>query len=129
MASRGGNFLLNVGPTPDGAIQPEFSDRLKGIGKWMDRNSESIYGTTYGPIQGVSAVRTTANGSDVFIHIFDWPGTTLQLSAENLPPFRSAGLLASGEPIAFHQESRRVVLTLPPQAPDPDVTVIVMKGA
>jgi alpha-L-fucosidase len=129
VASRGGNFLLNVGPGPDGTIQPEFSDRLRGIGKWMDRNSESIYGTTYGPIQGVSVVRTTAKGSDIFIHIFEWPGTTLELTAKSLPRFRSAAFLASGERIDFHQETGRVTLTLPPQAPDTDVTVIQLKGA
>lgn len=129
VASRGGNFLLNVGPQPDGLIQTEFVERLRAIGRWMDRNGESIYGTSYGPIQGLSSVRTTAKGRDLFVHIFDWPGTTLQLSAGNLSKFRSAALLASGEAVDFRQENRYILLNLPAQAPDPDVTVIKMRAA
>jgi len=45
VASRGGNFLLNVGPQPDGVIQPEFQERLPTIGSWLSVNGESIYGT------------------------------------------------------------------------------------
>ena len=129
VASRGGNFLLNVGPQPDGTIQPEFAERLQAIGKWMDRNSQSIHGTTYGPIQGVSSVRTTAKGRDMFVHIFDWPGTKLELVRAGLPKFLSASFLAGGQPLEFRQEEQRVVITLPEQAPDADVTVVTMKSA
>jgi alpha-L-fucosidase len=94
----------------------------------MNHNSESIYGTTYGPIQGVSSVRTTAKGRDVFVHIFDWPSATIDLVATGLPKFASASLLATGSPIEFNQHDRGVALKVPAQAPDPDVTVIVMKG-
>jgi alpha-L-fucosidase len=129
VASRGGNFLLNVGPQPDGTIQPEFATRLQAIGKWMDHNSESIHGTTYGPVQGMPSVRTTAKGRDVFIHVFDWPAAALELTAENLPKFRSASLLATGQSLEFHQEGPRLTLKLPAQAPDPDVSVIAMRAA
>jgi alpha-L-fucosidase len=95
----------------------------------MDRNGESIYGTRYGPIQGLSSVRTTAKGRDLFAHIFDWPGTTLQLSASNLSEFRSAALLASGEAVAFRQDNRYILLNLAAQASDPDVTVLKMRAA
>jgi alpha-L-fucosidase len=128
VASRGGNFLLNVGPEPDGTIQPEFTERLRAIGKWMDRNSESIYGTTYGPVQGASTVRTTAKGRDVFVHIFDWPGTKIELTANGLPKFSSARLLATGESLEFQQVGRRLVINLPAQTPDADATVIAMRG-
>jgi alpha-L-fucosidase len=62
VASRGGNFLLNVGPQPDGLIQPEFQERLRAIGDWLTVNGDSIYGTTYGPVQGMASLRTTAKG-------------------------------------------------------------------
>lgn len=52
VASKGGNFLLNVGPTPEGTIQPEFAERLRAIGAWLKVNGAAIYGTTYGPWQG-----------------------------------------------------------------------------
>ena len=73
VASRGGNFLLNVGPQPDGQIQPEFQQRLRAIGDWLTLNGDSIYGTTYGPVQGVAGLRTTAKGKSIYLHIFDWP--------------------------------------------------------
>ena len=76
----------------------------------------------------VSAVRTTAKGRDIFVHIFEWPGETMELSADALPKFGSASLLATGAPIEFKQHDRGVILKLPAQPPDPDVTVIAMKG-
>ncbi|HSU31468.1 MAG TPA: alpha-L-fucosidase [Bryobacteraceae bacterium] len=124
VASRGGNFLLNVAPGPDGTIQSGFIERLNVIGKWMDRNGESIYGTTYGPIQGLASVRTTAKDDEVFVHVFDWPGVRLKVAASGLPPFHSASLLASGQPLRFRQTDRILTIELPAQAPDADATVI-----
>ena len=66
VASRGGNFLLNVGPQPDGQIQPEFQQRLHAIGDWLTLNGDSIYGTTYGPVQGVAGLRTTAKDKSIY---------------------------------------------------------------
>ena len=73
VASKGGNFLLNVGPTPEGTIQPEFEERLLAIGEWLKVNGEAIYGTTYGPLQELASGRTTAKGKTVYLHVFDWP--------------------------------------------------------
>lgn len=128
VASRGGNFLLNVGPQPDGLIQPEFQERLRTLGKWMDNNSASITGSTYGPVQGAKGFRTTAKGTDVFIHIFDWPGTSLEVSAENLPKFISASLLETAQPLKFSQREGRMTIELPTQAPDADATVIKLRS-
>src|SRR5690349_7157489 len=113
---------------PDGTIQPEFVKRLQAIGKWMDRNSESIYGTTYGPIQGVPSVRTTTKGREMIVHLFELRGATIELMATGLPKYTSARLLATCQPVEFQQNDRGVTIKLPVQAPDPDVTVIAMKG-
>jgi alpha-L-fucosidase-like protein len=80
VASRGGNFLLNVGPQPDGLVQPEFQQRLRAMGDWLAINGESIYGTTYGPLQNMKSVRTTAKRGRLFLHIFDWPSSPLEIS-------------------------------------------------
>ncbi len=74
VASRGGNFLLNAGPQPDGVIQPEFQERLRTIGSWL-----SVYGTTYGPLQGVLSIRTTVKKDKIFFHVFDWPRGPLEI--------------------------------------------------
>jgi alpha-L-fucosidase len=129
VASRGGNFLLNVGPQPDGIIQPEFTDRLKAIGKWLRSNGDSIYGSTYGPLQNAKGVRTTAKGGVVFVHVFDWSGTKLELTCERFPKFASASLLATGRPLSFQQHEAQLSIDLPAGVADPDVTVIALKTA
>jgi alpha-L-fucosidase len=126
VASRGGNFLLNVGPQPDGTIQPEFQDRLRAIGEWLSVYGESIYETTYGPVQGVASLRTTMKGNSVFVHIFDWPSASLELPALEAKVI-SARLLANGVPLTFKQSERNLQIKLPTQAPSPTVNVIALK--
>jgi len=70
-AGNNANFLLNVGPMPNGIIQPEFVDTLKEIGKWMNENGESIYGTRGGPISPKSWGVTTQKEDKIFVHILD----------------------------------------------------------
>jgi alpha-L-fucosidase len=126
VASRGGNFLLNVGPQPDGVIQPEFQDRLRAIGDWLAVNGESIYGTTYGPIQGVNGIRTTVKRETVYVHIFDWPSSPLSLQGLGAKVV-SARLLANGQALKFHQSEQGLDVELPSQAPDPNVAVIAIR--
>ena len=127
VASRGGNFLLNVGPQPDGQIQPEFQQRLRAIGDWLNLNGDSIYGTTYGPVQGVAGLRTTANDKSIFVHIFDWPATAACEIAGIEAKVMSARLLANGKPLTFHQSDGKLSIDIPEQAPDPNVSVIALK--
>src|ERR1700730_18661096 len=126
VASRGGNFLLNVGPQPDGTIQPEFRDRLRAIGDWLAVNGDSIYGTTFGPIQGVPSIRVTAKKERIFIHVFDWPSTPLEiggLQATVLSPY----LLANGQPVKIRQSEGKLQVDLPSQAPDSNVGVVALR--
>jgi alpha-L-fucosidase len=126
VASRGGNFLLNVGPQPDGVIQPEFQERLRAIGDWLAVNGDSIYGTTYGPVQRMAAARTTAKGKRVFVHVFEWPSSVFgveRLEAKVI----SAHLLANGQPLKFRQTEGKLEIDLPPQAPDPNASVIALR--
>jgi alpha-L-fucosidase len=126
VASRGGNFLLNVGPQPDGQIQPEFQERLRAIGDWLALNGDSIYGTTYGPVQGVTGLRTTANDKSVFVHVFDWPASTLEIAGIE-GRVLSARLLANGKPLTFRQAEGKLQIDIPQQAPDPNASVIALK--
>jgi alpha-L-fucosidase len=125
VASRGGNFLLNVGPQPDGIIQSEFQDRLHAIGDWLSINGQSIYGTTYGPVQGVASIRTTAKDKRIFVHVFDWPSSALALDGLEVKVL-SAHLLATGQPLQFRQTAGGLQIELPRQAPDSNVSTIAM---
>jgi alpha-L-fucosidase len=127
VASRGGNFLLNVGPQPDGVIQPEFQERLKAIGNWLAINGDSIYGTTYGPIQRIPSLRTTAKGNQVFVHVFDWPPSSILEMNGLEPKVISATLLANGQPLKFRQTEEKLQIDVPPQAPDANASVIALR--
>ena len=126
VASRGGNFLLNVGPQPDGQIQPEFQQRLRAIGDWLTLNGDSIYGTTYGPVQGVAALRTTAKGKVIYLHLFDWSPPTCEISGIEARVM-SVHLLANGRTLTFRQTEGKLQIDIPQQAPDANVSVIMVK--
>jgi len=77
IASKGGNFLLNVGPTAEGLFPQTSIERLKDIGSWMSVNHESIYGTKASPFKNLSWGRCTqksiTGGTRLYLHVFDWP--------------------------------------------------------
>jgi alpha-L-fucosidase len=125
VASRGGNFLLNVGPQPDGQIQPEFQERLHAIGEWLAVNGDSIYGTTYGPVQGMPAIRTTSKSNRIFLFVFDWPSLALEVSDVKAKVL-SARLLANGQPLKVTQSEDKLKIELSQQAPDPNVSTIAL---
>lgn len=128
VASRGGNFLLNVGPTPEGTIQPEFQKRLRAVGDWMRVNSESIYGTTYGPLQDLPFGRTTAKGKMVYLHIYDWPQNSA-LTLAGLPRVLRGRILADGRPLTINQDTQGITVQLPAAAPDPNASVLALETA
>lgn len=73
IVSKGGNYLLNVGPTKEGEIPQESIDRLTEIGEWMDTNGASIYGTTASPCRRPDWGRITSKPGKLYLHVFDWP--------------------------------------------------------
>ena len=77
VVSRGGNYLLNVGPRADGSWPPEVVERLKGIGAWMKINGESIYNTqptSLPPLRwGSTTWKPTAEGCRLYCQIMHWP--------------------------------------------------------
>ena len=73
VAARGGNVLLNIGPTGTGEIDTKDQMILRGIGRWMSENGNSIYGTRRSPLAPQSWGETTMKGSTMFLHVLNWP--------------------------------------------------------
>jgi len=121
------NLLLNVGPMPDGKIQPEFASRLREVGTWLAANGESVYGTRSGPVAPRNWGVTTRKGGKVFVHVFEWADPVLALP--KLPAaVRKAYYLKDGVAIPVTAQPEAVLLRLRAER-DPIDTVVVLELA
>ena len=139
ITSKGGNYLLNVGPTAEGVIPHPSVERLRKIGQWMKVNGESIYGARHTPfgneLKG-KAWRCTSKPFDapkgspgrLYIHLFQWPQGKMELPGLRTP-VRKAYLLADKDRGALKvaQADGRVTVTLPAEAPDKVDSVLVLE--
>jgi alpha-L-fucosidase len=116
--------LLDVGPTPEGTIQPEFVERLQAMGKWMKVNGDSIYGTTYGPWQNLPFGKTTAKGRTIYLHVFDWPSKPELVMPGPKGRVSQITVLATRQKAQFKQEKGRLIIAVPSTAPDPNDSVL-----
>jgi len=122
-AGMNANFLLNVGPTPEGTIQEEFVTRLKEIGAWLNKFGESIYGTRGGPLPPRPWGVTTQKPGRVYAHILDWPDPVLVIP--RLPmPVKKASLLGSNLEVKVAEVDQGLLLTIPYAGRDRTATVV-----
>jgi alpha-L-fucosidase len=136
VASKGGNFLLNIGPKPDGSFPVEAQERLAGMGAWMDAFGESIYATQASPFPaalewGRATLRGEAGAdeSTLYLHVFDWPRTP-QLIVPNLDgEILSAELLGTPEeyPLGWQKIEGGTQFFLPKLLPHPDANVVKVR--
>lgn len=130
ISSKGGNFLLNVGPTAEGVIPPESVERLQAVGRWMDVNGGAIYATEAGPFPRrlpwgrVTQKASAQGGVTFFLHVWEWPadGNLLLPTLKELPA--TGKLLKSGAAVTAQTTAEGVVVHLPGDATDPDVSVV-----
>jgi alpha-L-fucosidase len=127
VASKGGNMLLNIGPTSLGEIPQPSIDRLSEIGKWMKKNGPSIYGTSPSPFPYLSWGRCTRKGQKLFLHIFNYPSNgELALPLSN--KITNAYLLNSPKKkLVVTNGNGRSIIKLPLQIPDTINTVVVVE--
>jgi len=134
IASKGGNYLLNVGPKADGTFPIQSIDRLKEMGSWLQKNKEAIYGSQPSQIGsfdwGRSSTHLTKNGLFVYLMVFNWP-INRELS---IPFFKNEiediRLLETGEKCSFIKNELKTLISIPINAPNKKVSVIklLLKG-
>jgi len=124
-ASKGGNLLLNVGPTGEGLVPPESVDRLEGIGRWMAVHAEAIRGTSASPFANAT-FRATRKGNTLYTFVPEWPAAreVILPGVRSLP--RRAWMLgdSAGHPRAVRQSDAGVVVSLPDAPSDPVCPVL-----
>jgi alpha-L-fucosidase len=133
IASKGGNFLLNVGPTGEGVIPAGSVERLQATGAWLRVNGEAIYGTTASPLGKFSWGRCTekksATGTTLYLHVFEWPKDgRLSVPGLDAKKVSSAALLVSGMKLAMKGTADGLELTLPAAASDTLSSTIVIRA-
>jgi alpha-L-fucosidase len=118
------NFLLNIGPMPTGKIQPEFEERLRGVGQWLAANGESVYGTRGGPAGPKNWGVMTQKDGKTYVHVLDWKDGVPPLP--DVPGVSKARLL-HGVTIEMSRASGGIVLRIPESLRDPIDTIVVLE--
>lgn len=123
-AGNNANFLLNVGPMPNGKIQPEFLDSLKKVGNWIAKYGETIYGTRGGPISPKSWGVTTQKDGKIYVHLLNPEDKTLLLS-DLTHKIRSIGVFGRKDKLKFKQDSFGVTVELPKSLDKYDTVLVI----
>ena len=132
-ASKGGNYLLNIGPTAEGVFPEACIERLAQIGKWMKVNSEAVYATTASPFQrlpwGRCTKKLTPEGTTLYLHVFTWPSDGKLLVPGLKNEASKAWLLADAQKgsLALEQGAAGLTISVPATPPDPSSSTVVLQ--
>jgi alpha-L-fucosidase len=126
-ASKGVNYLLNVGPTAEGVIPKPSVELLKQVGHWLDRNGEAIYGTSASPFPADPAWgRVTCKGNTIYLLVKQWPAAELKIDGLR-NKVRAARILGAADAkVEIKQAGETLSLSLPAAAPDENVSVVAL---
>jgi alpha-L-fucosidase len=120
-----GNLLLNVGPMPDGRIEPRQVEVLKGVGAWLAKRGESIYGTRGGPFKPGKYGASTRRANRIYLHIFAWAGPSLELPP--IPAKIVGSRVLGGGRVSVRQTGTGLEISVPEGDRDAADTVVVLE--
>ena len=117
-----GNLLMNVGPLPTGELDPREADRIKRVGRWLEKNGESIYGTRGGPFRMGNLIGSTRKGRNIYLHVSNWSDNAVTIP--DLPvKVLSANVLTGGK-VTMTRADGKLTFKADPKDRDPAITVI-----
>ena len=126
-AGQAGNYLLNIGPRADGSIPQESVQVLEEVGRWMQQNGDSVYGSELCRAGASSYADFTRKGNTLYMHVYFWPGATVALGGLKTR-VKGVRLFASNRPVTFQQDEFRLRITgLPDEAPDQPATTFAIE--
>jgi len=120
-----GNLLLDVGPMPDGRIEPRQAEVLKQVGAWMKTNGESIHGTRGGPWKPTPSITSTRKSKTIYVHILKWPDGPVKLSG--IPARIVSARVLGGGKAEVHQTESGIEISVAAADRDASDTVITLK--
>lgn len=121
-----GNMLYNVGPRPDGAIEPQQAERFRQVGAWLQKNGESIYGTRGGPFLMRFSGGSTRKGNAIYLHLFSVQGETFLVPPLAGRKILRASVLGKGG-VKFTSSAKGTRLTIPRSLQDPADTIVKLE--
>jgi len=128
IVSKGGNYLLNIGPMGDGTIPEPSVATLRKLGEWVHANGESIYGTSASPLPAQPWGRITVKADKLYLHVFSWPGDGVLRVPGLKNAVRSAYALADpSRKLTLRSADENTAITLPAKPLDDHDTVIVLQ--
>ncbi|HET9571675.1 MAG TPA: alpha-L-fucosidase [Bacteroidales bacterium] len=131
IASKGGNYLLNIGPKPDGTFPQESIDRLKEIGSWMKINGEAIYASKRSPLAplawGRCTMKVEKGKTFLYLSVFNWPANGKLVVPGLKNSVSSAKLLSNNSKLKTAQTKDGLTINVPSKAPDAIASVIKLE--
>jgi alpha-L-fucosidase len=125
-AGYGANFLLNVGPMPNGKIQQEHVESLKSVGEWLAANGETIYGTRGGPLSARDWGVTTQKDNKVYVHILNWFDESLTIPSWG-KKIKSAKLFSDKSTLKFIENEYGITIKVPKSKMDELDTIVELE--
>jgi alpha-L-fucosidase len=120
-----GNLLLNVGPMPDGRVEPRQADRLLEVGTWLSKYGDSIYGTRGGPWKPTESTASTRKANTIYLHVLRWDGESVSLPGLSRRVVRSR--LLTGGQVDVKQADGRLTVFVPAASRQPLDTLVALE--